>query len=217
MKLLVFGASGGCGQWVVRLAAQRGWSVTAFVRAQTTYIAPAGVRVVRGDVLNVAHVASVVPGHDALLSCLGAQRVTPANPWSALRSPADFCADSAASIINAAVAARLTRIGAISAAGVGDSATALPLVMRALIARSTIGVMYRDLDRMETLYAASSLDWFAVRPVTLINAPPSTRTRVLRRFGNFSVTGRADVAQWMLDTVARPVMEPERRPMIGWW
>ena len=217
MKLLVFGASGGCGQWVVKLAAQRGWSVTAFVREQTTYVAPAAVRVVRGDVLNAEHVASVVLDHDAMLSCLGAQRVTPSNPWSALRSPADFCTDSAACIINAAVAAGLPRIGAISAAGVGDSATALPLVMRGLIARSTIGVMYRALERMESRYAASGLDWFAVRPVTLINAAPSTRTRVLGRFGSFSVIGRADVAQWMLDTIARPILDTRRRPMIGWW
>jgi uncharacterized protein YbjT (DUF2867 family) len=217
MKLLVFGASGRCGSWVVRLAAERGWPVTAFVREQTAYTPPAGVKLVRGDVLDAAHVGSVVPEHDAVLSCVGAQRSSPINPFSLLKSPPDFCARSAARIIEAACASGVRRIGAISAAGVGDSATALPLVMRALIARSTIGVMYRDLGRMEAAYEASGLDWFAVRPVTLINAAPSSRSHILRRFGSFSVIGRADVARWMLDAIARPAQPEERRPMIGWW
>jgi uncharacterized protein YbjT (DUF2867 family) len=217
MKLLVFGASGGCGSWVVKLAAEREWSVTAFVREQTAYVPPAGVKLMRGDVLNAAHVTSVMPDHDAILSCVGAQRINAVNPWSVLKSPPDFCANSAARIIAGAAATGIRRIGGISAAGVGDSAAALPLVMRALIARSTIGVMYRDLGRMEDAYDASGLDWFAVRPVTLINLQPSTRVRVLQRFGSFSVISRADVAQWMLSTIAAPAQPQQRRPVIGWW
>ena len=217
MKLLVFGASGGCGSWVVRLAAERGWSVTAFVREPTPYSPPAGVRVVRGDVLNAAQLAAVVPDHDVILSCVGAQRISPGNPWSLLKSPPDFCVNSAAQIIGAASAAGVSRIGAISAAGVGDSAAALPAVMRVLLAKSNIGVMYRDLGQMESAYEASGLEWFAVRPVSLINAEPSRRAHILRRFGNFSVIGRADVAQWMLDAIAAPARPSQRRPMIGWW
>ena len=217
MKLIVFGASGACGQWAVRLAAQRGWSVTAFVREQTSYTPPPDVRVVRGDVLNGAHVAPVMQGHDAVLSCLGAQRVSPINPWSPLRSRPDFCVRSAERLIEAAKAAGIQRIGAISAAGVGDSATALPLVMRVLLAHSTVGVMYRDLEQMEAAYAASGLDWFAVRPVTLINAQPSARARIVRRFRNASVIGRADVVQWMLDALVSPVMTEGRTPILSWW
>ena len=42
MKILVLGASGGCGQWVVKLAYQRGHDITAVVRPNSSYIAPAG-------------------------------------------------------------------------------------------------------------------------------------------------------------------------------
>ncbi len=89
--------------------------------------------------------------------------------------------------------------------------------MRVLLAKSNIGVMYRDLGQMESAYEASGLEWFAVRPVSLINAEPSRRAHILRRFGNFSVIGRADVAQWLLDAIATPASREQRRPMIGWW
>ena len=52
VKLLVFGASGQCGQWLVRLGAARGHDITAFVRSETSYNAPDGVRIIRGNVLD---------------------------------------------------------------------------------------------------------------------------------------------------------------------
>lgn len=218
MKLIVFGASGQCGQWVVRLTKLRGHDVTAFARPATAYAVPDGVRVVRGDVLDPVSVADAVAGHDAILSCLGPQRVSPINPFSSLRSPRAFSERSAANIVAAAKAANIQRVGAISAAGVGDSAGRFSAAMRWLLTHSTIGEMYQDLGRMEQLYAASSLDWFAIRPVTLINAKPSKRARLVQRFGSFSVIGRADVAQWMLDALDQPAAEwQSRTPMIGWW
>jgi uncharacterized protein YbjT (DUF2867 family) len=217
MNLIVFGASGGCGQWAVKLAVARGWTVTASVRDTTPYEPPNGATVVRGDVLDVAHVTRIVSGHDAILSCLGPQRINPRNPWSGLRSSPAFAARSADVLIAAARRAGITRIGAISAAGVGDSAATLNLVMKALLASSTIGVMYGDLADMESRYAASGLDWFAVRPVTLVSAKPTQRARELARFRTTSVIARADVAQWMLDRLASPAESSTRTPQIGWW
>ena len=218
MKLIVFGASGQCGQWVVRLALARGHDVTAFVRPSAAYVAPAGVRVVRGDVLAPDSVAEGAAGQDAILSCLGPQRSVPANPFSALRSPPHFSERSATCIVSAAKALKIERLGAISAAGVGDSALLLNAPMRWLLAHSTIGQMYQDLSRMEQVYATGVPSWFALRPVTLINAAPSRRARLLRRFGPLSVIGRADVAQWMLDQLASSAAGTQARtPMIGWW
>jgi putative NADH-flavin reductase len=196
MNLIVFGASGGCGQWAVKLAVARGWTVTASVRDTTPYEPPNGATVVRGDVLDVAHVTRIVSGHDAILSCLGPQRINPRNPWSGLRSSPAFAARSADVLIAAARNAGIARIGAISAAGVGESAATLNLVMKALLASSTIGVMYGDLADMESRYAASGLDWFAVRPVTLaVDARPS---RVACRMQY------ADSADWLVVTRALP-------------
>ncbi len=54
MKLLILGASGGCGRWVVRLAAEQGHDVTAMVRRTATPDAPAGVTVFCAPVTSVS-------------------------------------------------------------------------------------------------------------------------------------------------------------------
>ena len=215
MRLLVIGASGHCGHWVTRLASGQGHEVTAFVRPSTTFTPPDGVRLVRGQVLEPADLSAAVPGHDAILSCLGPQRRTP-NVFSPLKSPPHFCEHSAQLIVDAARAAGIQRVGAISAAGVGESHPLLPLIMRLLLPVSTLGAMYADLGAMEQVYAASGLDWFAVRPVTLVDAPPSTRVRELDRFRASSSIGRADVAQYMLDMLGNSPPSRSRCPFIGW-
>lgn len=70
MKIIVFGASGGVGQHVVRLAAESGHDVTAFVRTPANYERPDGVTVVQGDAFDANAVASAVAGQDAVVSCL---------------------------------------------------------------------------------------------------------------------------------------------------
>jgi hypothetical protein len=71
MRLLILGASGGCGPWLTRLAAERGHTVTALVRPSATLDAPSGVVVERGDVTDGAVLDSIMPGHEAVLSAIG--------------------------------------------------------------------------------------------------------------------------------------------------
>ncbi len=217
MKLLVLGASGQCGQWAARLAVQRGYAVTALVRPATAFTPPPSVTLIRGEALSASDVSAAMIGHDAVLSCLGPQRQNPSNPFSPLKSPPHFCERSAEVIAAAARAAGVRRLGAISAAGVADSEPLLPGAMRWLLRHSTIGPMYADLSRMEQVYAASGLDWFAVRPVTLLNASPSARAKQVPRFRAVSVIGRADVAAFMLAMLDAPDLTHSRTPFIGWW
>jgi len=217
MRLLILGASGGCGRWATRLAQADGHAVTALVRPTTAFDAPAGVVVQRGSVLDDADLAGAVIGQDAVISCLGAQRVNARNPWSPLRPPAHLAEDSARRLVRAMAAAGVGRIAAISAAGVGDSLSATNATMRWLIGASTIGAMYADLAAMEAVYRDSPLDWLAVRPVTLVDAKaPSTRARVVPRFRMVSTISRADVAAWLLRAVVDRPPIAERTPMIGY-
>ncbi len=80
MKLLVLGASGGCGRWLSQLAAERGHRVTALVRPTTSFVAPAGVTVRRGQVLDPDTIEAAVIGEDIVFSCLGLRRAGP-SPW----------------------------------------------------------------------------------------------------------------------------------------
>jgi uncharacterized protein YbjT (DUF2867 family) len=111
----------------------------------------------------------------------------------------------------------IRRFVAISAAGVGDSATSANVVINWLVRHSTVGEMYADLHAMEQVLAGSQLDWLAVRPVTLVNAAPSNRTKRLKQYRATSVVGRADVAAWLLRAATDPDPVVDRTPMIGWW
>ncbi|UCF68825.1 MAG: NAD(P)H-binding protein [Acidobacteriota bacterium] len=201
MRLFVAGASGRCGRQVVQQGRERGHDVTALSRPDTPFDSPEGVRVVRGEVLDAEMVQRALPEHGAVISCLGIRRVRPAHPWSPLASPSDFAECSARVLVDAMKRSAVRRIIAVSAAGVGDSAPDLPLVMRFLVRYSNVGLSYRDLERMERVYRHSGLDWLAVRPITLANGRPTGNVREKARYKTFSRVRRADVATYLLDAV----------------
>jgi uncharacterized protein YbjT (DUF2867 family) len=214
MKLLVLGASGATGGWLTRLASQAGHEVTALVRPASKFDPPAGVRVIRGEVLDPATLASVLEGRDAVASCVGIRRASKA-PWAGLLSPPDLMTRVAALLVPAMVRANVRRVVAISAGGVAESITQCTGIIRWMTGAGTIGVAYRDLAEMERQLSASRLDWLAVRPVTLMNGPPTGYAAKVDRYGLFSIIRRADVAAWMLGALARPTPYVEQTVLLG--
>jgi uncharacterized protein YbjT (DUF2867 family) len=215
MRLLILGASGGCGQCVTDLAAHRGHRVTALVRPSATFAPPAGVTVLRGEVLDRSTVDRALDGIDAVLCCLGIRRHRPSNPWSRLASPPDLTSRVASHLAEIMPRRGVRRIIAISAAGVGCSASKLSPINRWLFRHSNIGVAYADLELMEEALRGTELDWLAVRPATLTNGPPTGLQRVVPHYGLLTRIPRADVATWMLNAVERPTPFTERTPMIA--
>lgn len=75
MKIIVFGATGGVGQSLVKQALAKGLEVTAFVRTPSKLDTQhANLTVVQGDALNQAEVSAAIAGHDAVVSCLGSSK-----------------------------------------------------------------------------------------------------------------------------------------------
>ena len=214
MKLLILGASGGVGNWLTRLAAEGGHEVTAMVRPGSPFDPPAGVRVIRGDVLDGHAVARALEGQSAVASCLGLRRASKL-PWAPLLSPPDLTANMARVLLTAMPQAGVRRVVAISAAGVAESITRLTMPVRWMVSTGNVGTAYRDLAEMERILASGRLDWLAVRPVTLVDGPPTGRVGKVERYGLFSIIRRADVAAWMLGALARPTPYVEQTVMIG--
>ena len=208
MRVTIFGGTGGVGRHLVTQTAGRGHQVRAVVRQAVEM--PAGVeQVVADDVL--AAVADAVRDADVVLSALGLRRRRPSNPWSQITSPMDLTSRFATALVQAAPRSP-PRMIVVSAAGVSDSRDRMSGVLRWMFDHSNIGVAYRDLERMEQTLATSTLDWIAVRPTTLTNAPETT-SRLTDRYGATDKISRAAVAAWMLDHVGQPA-PATRTPMI---
>jgi putative NADH-flavin reductase len=188
MQLLILGATGGIGRALLKQAGTRGHGVTAFVRSpQKLGALRAGVTVLRGDPLSAAELRAVLPGHDAVLSALGAPgpgRTT-------------ILRDSGRATIEAMQAAGTRRLLVVSVAALFDDAGFVPALFRRTILRNIVA----DAAEMERAVMSSDLEWTIARPPRLTNGPLTKRYRVadgrLPR-GKIWVS-RADVADFLLN------------------
>jgi hypothetical protein len=185
------------------------------VRPPTPYEPPAGVEVVRGDVLDAGLLDQLLgAGTEGILCCLGHKRVNPWNPWSAVPPPHDLLARVAAHLVAALPRHRPQRVVAISSGGVGSSAARTNSLLQWIFTHSSVHIGFVDLEALERTFAQSSLDWIAVRPTRLVEGPPTGRIVGTDWFGLFSRIRRSDVAAWMLDAVAASGPVTDRTPMI---
>lgn len=195
MKLLVFGATGGTGRELVRQALAQRHTITAFVRdAAKLGTGGAGLKVVEGDVLDGTAVERVVPGHDGVLSALGA----PALKTGTVRS------QGTRNIVLAMEKGGVRRLICQTSLGYGDSRAVLdatPLHFKYLVVPFLLRKGFADHKLQEDYIKRSKLDWIIVRPGNLTDGP---RTGAYRH--GFDVTdptlkvevSRADVADFML-------------------
>ncbi len=74
-NIIVFGASGRTGKYVVQYALQAGHKVTAFVHQQSSAFTHPNLSVITGDVNNKDKVVHSIKGHDVIISTLGAKQI----------------------------------------------------------------------------------------------------------------------------------------------
>jgi putative NADH-flavin reductase len=199
MKILVIGATGGTGRRLVELALARGHDVTALVRnPAATGIGHPNLRLVRGDVMDPAAVARIMPGHDAVISTLGA----PAMRTGRVRS------DGSRNIVQAMERAGIRRFVCQTSLGYGDSRQLLdraPLYFKYLIVPFFLRAGFADHQRQENVIKQSSLDWIIVRPGNLTDGPHTGTYRHGFPASDPTVkakVSRADVADFMLKQLA---------------
>jgi putative NADH-flavin reductase len=209
MKLVILGATGGCGQWAVKVALERGHEVSAVVRPGSAFDSP--VRVVRMDPLADPALPELLRAHDAVISCIGIRRKNLSNPWSRIASPRDLTARLGERLIGA-LSGTGKRLVVVSAGGVGDARVIHP-VLRAVFATSSIGVAYRDLAKLEQRLRDSDLDWHSVKPVTLKDGPPAPYEEV-ERYGLSAMISRGSVGQALVELAEGARTFRSRTPMI---
>jgi uncharacterized protein len=210
MKIIVFGATGGTGKLIVSQALAKGHSVTAFVRNPDGLTPDPHLRVVQGDLFDLATVVDAIRGHRAVLSALGARS----------RQKADILANAIPVILEAMRQEYVTRLIVLGASGVqrdhGKYQNALTNMAIWVAKKTVLKHPFVDQAAQERLLAASDVDYTIVRAPRLLDGPFTGTYRVLPDAlppGALSIS-RADVADFMLQQLTDPRFH-RQGPYIG--
>ncbi|EXJ13265.1 NAD(P)-dependent oxidoreductase [Imhoffiella purpurea] len=182
MKVVVFGATGKTGRTVALNLLAAGHEVTAFARdpakfSKHTY---EGLRILQGDALNPADVASAVAGQDAVVVSLG-DSLNPvvlklgARLGVKRNTPPNICEAGTANILAAMRTASVKRMICVTSYGVGETRDRLSRAFKVWFRVLQLGEQLADKDRQETLVKASDLDWTLVQPVGLTDGAATGR------------------------------------------
>jgi len=192
MRLIVLGATGGIGKYLLEYATARGHEVTAFARApQKIALKAGGLRVVPGDLLSEEQLTQVLRGHDVVLSAFG---------------PATLRRVKMRSQFGEVLTRALERSGVpralvVSSALLFRDQNALGSVLRATIFRNLIP----DMTAMEAALERDGLEWTIVRPPRLTNGPLRENYSVADgRLPKGMTISRACVADFMVKEAERP-------------
>lgn len=195
MQLAVFGATGPTGQQLVKQALEQGHSVSVLARTpEKLAIQHSSLRIVKGNVLDMAAVEETIAGSGAVLSCLGRR-----NPFS---GKGDVWKGTH-NIIVAMKKLGVRRLIVESAYAAGSSREFASPGMK-LVTSTVLGWAYHEKAVLEPDVMSSGLDWVIVRPPALRDGSRTGNYRVGEglRLSVSDWINRADVADFMLKQVA---------------
>jgi uncharacterized protein YbjT (DUF2867 family) len=169
MKILLLGATGRTGKYVVDEVLQRGYELNCLVRdAQRIKTVHERLKVFEGMPEKLSDVEQAIKNCEAIVNVLNISRNSDF-PWAKLRTPPLFLSNVMKTVIELGEIYNVKRIIACSAWGAAETKNDLPGWFRWLIDNSNIGHTYRDHERQEKLLMSSHLLWTIVRPAGLTN------------------------------------------------
>ncbi|HZG11228.1 MAG TPA: NAD(P)-binding oxidoreductase [Kurthia gibsonii] len=189
MKIIVFGATGGVGRHVVNQALQAGYEVTAFVRDLTKLqIENDHLHVVRGDATNAEEVSAAIAGHDAVVSCLGSNKMVAKS--TQLEEMTQY-------IVAGMEAHHVKRIVYTASAGINNE---LPGVGGKMVMKMLQNVLTDHRHAVDLIQAHKDLQYTIVRPLGLTNDDYTGEYREAKEGvpENARNIPRADVAHFIL-------------------
>jgi putative NADH-flavin reductase len=192
LRVVVFGATGKTGEQAWKLLLEAGHDVTVFGRSVERRYANEPVARFQGDVLDAGAVSKAVEAQDAVLVCLGPVSTKDQTTLS----------QGAASIASAMQSRGIRRVVFISAAGVGESWKQIPWYSKLLFG-TMLKKILAEHAREEEIFAASSLDWTAVRAAVLTDRPATGRVNASNTGPNKTIP-RADLAAFLVGELVRP-------------
>lgn len=168
MKIIIFGATGFSGQAILEEAVKQGHEVTILVRdASKIQNKLNNVKIVEGNVLEPAVVASVLQHQEAVIQCLGVGGKGDGKPTT-------FISDATKVIVNEMQKQNIKRLIAMSNVGAGNSITFQPWFFTKFILpyfMKWLKVIIEDKNRMEPIIMNTNLNWTIVRCPNIVDKP----------------------------------------------
>lgn len=157
MKLLIFGASGRTGRFIMQNLLRKGHTVTAFVRTlKSLEVKNKNLRIVQGNITHEDEVAPVMKGQDAVISALG-------NKEYAIWHKNTNISEGLENILLTMKKQQVKRLIFVSSFGVSKHIFWPEKLFIKLVLKN----IFADIPRQESLIEKSGLNWTIVRPARL--------------------------------------------------
>ena len=209
-KVLVLGASGRTGGYIVDGLLRRGLSVVALVRDPSTYTPPASstpsnLHTVRGTPQSLTDVSAALTGCDSVITALALSR-SGDSPFASLTSPPFSMRDALAATITAMQQQSVKRLVVVSSWGVADDYPNAPFIFRAVLYLTPLRHVFADHDAVDAEVRKSGLDWTLSRPVGFTTTDDTAKkakeyATSAQLPGGLQWIHRRMVADWVVDAL----------------
>ena len=190
MRLLIFGATGGTGRYLVSHGLEQGYQVTALVRNPGTLTTKhPNLTIVKGGLSDRDSIANALNGVNAVISVLGN------DTRKTLFQPSNVISHSLPGIISAMQQSGVERLLFVTSFAVNANI----FWPEKLLLRTLLSNLFIDLPVQEYIIRESGLNWTIVRPARLTNGPKIGTCRSGDIYIHpFTSISREDVAAFLL-------------------
>jgi len=201
MKILVLGATGRTGRYILEEAEKRGHIVSAIVR-DPEKLKDFKAEIIQGTPYAFETMEQAMKGCDAVIATLNVSRQSD-SPWAKLRAPTDLISKSAENAIKAMEKEGINRIVALGAIGAGRSWKKSPVILKMIISTSNLKYAFRDHGRQEEILEKSSMDYTICRAPMLSEKQNDTGVAATPEGVKLSsmVLSRNSAAEFFLDII----------------
>jgi len=206
MKIVVFGATGATGRYLVPLLLKAGHEVTVLARSPDKVDQSGGtVRIIQGDARDAAAVAKAVAGQEVAMSTFGSRSLKADDIQEV------FMKNLVAAMHDAGV----QRLIDLSAWGTGDSYAHANFFFKIIMA-TILKANFADKNKGEAQVIDSDILYTFVRPGRLSNGPAKGNVRAsLDGKGLRNSISRQDVVSFMVDQI-KDESWVRKAPLIGY-
>ena len=161
MKILVLGATGRTGKFILEEALKKGHKISAIAR-DPKKLENFEIDITVGTPYDYETMETAIAGCDAVINTLNVSRKSD-SPWAPLAAPKDMISKSASNAIKAMEKTGIKRFVALSTIGAGRSWRTSPAVLRLFVSISNLKHAFQDHGRQEELLEKSLIDYTICR------------------------------------------------------